>query len=359
MDEAIKYVCGENFHRRLWLPVSATHDRLRVTYSTTSNFSDDSLPAILFCGPMFGSRWFAILIDHLAATTGVRVICVDRPGMGGSTPVPLNIRIDVWLETVPAFLSALGVQHVSLLSHSAGTMYAFNTIYQLRDILDPRRPYLAIIAPWVHNEHSHVTLLTLASKIPAGLFSSWNGIVRLVQTRVAPTASWSGGILSSAANLFRAETGTIHSAELSPGDKYGVSEEVGECIDKLQLNWLLAESTTAGNDEALLCLKKAGANWGVCEDYEDYVRRLAEQERRLKHEGTANLKIDTFFAASDVMIGQGGQQYFERCWREGEVADAIDFGSTILPETDHDSALADLKKGALKQVFERIARHDQ
>ena len=65
--------------------------------------------------------------------------------MGGSTPVPQKIRIQVWLETVPVLLRILNVEKVSILSHSAGTLYALNTIYHLRDILDPEAPYVALI----------------------------------------------------------------------------------------------------------------------------------------------------------------------------------------------------------------------
>lgn len=65
--------------------------------------------------------------------------------MGGSTPVPQNVRMKVWLETVPILLKTLNVEMVSLLSHSAGTLYALNTIYHLRDILDPKAPYVGLI----------------------------------------------------------------------------------------------------------------------------------------------------------------------------------------------------------------------
>lgn len=78
IDEAIKYICANHFHRVLWLPPTAVHDKLRVTYSTTSNFTDESLPVALFCAPMFGSRWDSIFVDHLASTVGLRAICVDR-----------------------------------------------------------------------------------------------------------------------------------------------------------------------------------------------------------------------------------------------------------------------------------------
>lgn len=79
----------------------------------------------------------ALFQDHFIDTL--------RPGMGGSTPVPLSIRMKVWLETVPALLKEVDVQHISLLCHSAGTIYGLNTIYYLRHILDPERPYTAMI----------------------------------------------------------------------------------------------------------------------------------------------------------------------------------------------------------------------
>jgi len=65
--------------------------------------------------------------------------------MGGSTPVLLKIRMKVWLEAVPAVLQKLGIQHVSLFSHSAGTMYALVTLVHLRSILDPKAPYIAFL----------------------------------------------------------------------------------------------------------------------------------------------------------------------------------------------------------------------
>ena len=60
-----------------------------------------------------------------------------RPGFGGTTAVPLNKRVDTWLEIVPAVLEALGVKHVALMSHSAGTIYAFNTAVRLPHLLYP------------------------------------------------------------------------------------------------------------------------------------------------------------------------------------------------------------------------------
>lgn len=77
-DQAIRMVCARDFHQSLWLPETAEHSKLRVTFATTTNFDDVSLPAILFIGPMFSTRWNALHFDSLARKCDVRVICVDR-----------------------------------------------------------------------------------------------------------------------------------------------------------------------------------------------------------------------------------------------------------------------------------------
>lgn len=79
--------------------------------------------------------------------------------MGNSTDVPLAQRMSTWIETVPRLLAHLDIQHVSLASHSAGTMYLFNTLYHCRDILYPEKPmatvlgmlnFLQIILPFLY-----------------------------------------------------------------------------------------------------------------------------------------------------------------------------------------------------------------
>ena len=77
-EEAIRTICTKHFHQALWLPETANHSKLRVTYSTTTNFDNISLPAVLFIGPMFGTRWMALHFDKLARDCGARAICVDR-----------------------------------------------------------------------------------------------------------------------------------------------------------------------------------------------------------------------------------------------------------------------------------------
>lgn len=71
-------------------------------------------------------------------------MCV-RPGFGGSTSVAINVRMRVWLETVPALLQRLNVRSVAIVTHSAGAVYTLNTLFHYRSLFDPKAPYVAFL----------------------------------------------------------------------------------------------------------------------------------------------------------------------------------------------------------------------
>lgn len=68
------------------------------------------------------------------------------------------------------------------------------------------------------------------------------------------------------------------------------------------------------------------------------------------------LKVEAFFAGSDIMIAKRGQKYFEQCWQSEGVNGKVDFATSTFPKANHDSLLVDQKQGAMKIVFERIAQ---
>lgn len=197
------------------------------------------------------------------------------------------------------------------------------------------------------------------SKLPVGMFSSWNSVAGFIQQRIAPSVAWSGGIISSVSGMLNTST---DEGKNTPGKRYGTSEEVGKEIERLLVKYLFSEDTTAGNEEAKLCLKKdKDVSWGACENYEDYMTSLCTQEREKMSAGDSmqKLKVQAFFAASDMMIGKGGQEYFDQLWKQGNDSGVIDFESKELPETDHDSALLDQDAGAMERIFEQIAAGDK
>jgi len=380
-DRALETLSAGHLHQSLWLPQTTEHPRLRVTYATTSNFDDVSLPAILFIGPLFNSRYLVLEIDKLARDCGVRVIIPERyvlassevfhpnkvltkrsrPSTGGSTPVSLNIRMKVWLETVPALLRKTNVQHVSLVTHSAGGTYTLNTLAELRSILDPKAPFVGLLAPWVPTADSKAPLTSLASKLPANVINYLSPLQGFMVSKVAPTLSFSGGLVSSTAALVGGGAKVIDGPTQtgSPEDaaeKYGVDIETAKIMRSLVVKFNLAEDTTGANEEAKLCLMKGGkADWGALADYEACVQSIADREKERVQAGEVKLRMEAAFATSDVIIGKGGQEYFERCWRREGVAGSVDFASRTCEGVDHDGVLVDFHKGALKGFFESVA----
>lgn len=77
-DEAIQLFAQRCFHQCFHISATEKHDRLRVTFATTTNFEQTELPVVLFVGPMFGNRYFCLSFDKVAKENGVRVICIDR-----------------------------------------------------------------------------------------------------------------------------------------------------------------------------------------------------------------------------------------------------------------------------------------
>lgn len=65
---------------------------------------------------------------------------IHRFGFGKTPNVALEDRIDTYVAVVPKFLESLGVKHVALLSHSAGTLFNLNLLWHCRQILDPVHP---------------------------------------------------------------------------------------------------------------------------------------------------------------------------------------------------------------------------
>ena len=215
--------------------------------------------------------------------------------------------------------------------------------------------------PWVHNELSSATLMSMASKLPTSWFSGMSGLIQFINTRIAPVTSWSGGIVTSMTGLWKARSEDGDSDdETKAQETFGVDEQTAKEIDRLNMRYLFAESITGANEEALFCLKKSGPGlWGECDDYDVFIKSFVEREkirRRQGDPGARRLEIRMYFAESDVMIGEGGRKYFEKVWNQYGVIDIAHVDSKVMAQTDHDSVIIDVVKGGLRDVFEEIRR---
>jgi pimeloyl-ACP methyl ester carboxylesterase len=68
--------------------------------------------------------------DEITRRKGVRLICVDRPGYGGSTFQPGRTILD-WAKDVAALADKLDIRSFAVAGHSAGGPYALACTYSL------------------------------------------------------------------------------------------------------------------------------------------------------------------------------------------------------------------------------------
>ena len=128
---------------------------------------------------------------------------------------------------------------------------------------------------------------------------------------------------------------------------YGLSRDFQAELDTELPKRMFSENTLGANREALLCLKKGPEGlWGVCDDYEVFIKRLVQREKA----ETSKVKVRVFFAAEDSMVGVKGREYMNYCWKE---QDDLDFESRIVANTDHDSVLQSIE--VLESVFREVA----
>lgn len=144
MSDALTLISSKNFHRRVVLDTA--YGPLAVTFADIGCATG---PALLFIPGMFASRYLGIPMHVIAERAGVRLLVVDRPGMGASTDVPLSQRVAIWVDMLPRLLAHLGIPCVSLVSHSAGTIYLLNTWAYCREVVRPVITFLGIYQPYL------------------------------------------------------------------------------------------------------------------------------------------------------------------------------------------------------------------
>lgn len=374
---AAEYVNSARFHRRLTLPATDAHGELTVTYAIAGAQSTSAKTAF-FIGGMMGGRFLATLVDFLGEKLGLRIVVVDRPGMGGSTNVDVSQRIAVWLETVPLLMRELNAEHVSIISHSCGVIYALNTIYAYPEILPPANPTLHLFSPWVHPQQSGVTLMNVSSKLPAPLINHFSSVLSFVNQVVAPSIAFSSGAVTSASGLLlSSDTSTSDQGRKKKHERddlcreyRGASAAVTAARSDESMRRMWKEDITGANGEALLSLKKPQAgSWGVCENYETCPRELEARiterlSQRSQDASTSSpstteaqpvLHIRVFWAETDMMVGKKGEEYFDKCFKAHCTEQSrLTYRSETVEETDHES-LCHPQYGGLPKALQDIA----
>lgn len=185
-----------------------------------------------------------------------------------------------------------------------------------------------------------------------------------INDAVGSSLNFSSGVLERISAPFKARSAANAEEEQASVDSYGVDSATKKAIDRCIIEHLKAEGPTGINEECLMCMKKRNVSWEAAEDLPQCLEELLRQEKeRERAEGgkmQRKLAFRAFFSESDIMIGEGGQAYFEKCWTTNSgLAEAVDFKSVSTMGTNHDNIF--LARGpamvqALKEVSER-SRH--
>jgi hypothetical protein len=106
-------------------------------------------PVLVFLG-LGCVRYLIALYDELARAEGIRLICVDRWGLGKSQDVPTESRgLLEWANVVKEIMDRLKIDKFGILAHSAGVPYALATALKLKERIVGT---IHLLAPWVNME---------------------------------------------------------------------------------------------------------------------------------------------------------------------------------------------------------------
>lgn len=135
-----------------------------------AEYGDPSGAPLIFMHGVPSSRLSGVLLDEGARRNGVHLIAPDRPGYGGSDPLPDRTILD-WADDVSAFADGLGLDRFGVMGTSGGVPYALACAVRLPE----RLIYAAIIsglgplqsrAVMRGMNRESATLYTLASRSP-------------------------------------------------------------------------------------------------------------------------------------------------------------------------------------------------
>ncbi|KAJ5131743.1 hypothetical protein N7448_005901 [Penicillium atrosanguineum] len=126
----------------------------RVVHPTSGRtiaFSEVGNPkghVVLCCLGMGLTRYLMAFYDELARTLNLRLITLDRPGVGESGPHQLDEPSNPlsWPDDVAIVCNYLRVTKFSILAHSAGAIYALATALRIPQHIRGR---IHLLAPWI------------------------------------------------------------------------------------------------------------------------------------------------------------------------------------------------------------------
>lgn len=145
--------------------------------------SPNGKPLLYFHGYP-SSRLEANPIDEIACRRGLRVLALDRPGFGLSTPQP-HRRLRDWPVDVQAFAQGMGISRFAVFGVSGGGPFALACAYALPRHVLTGVGLFATAPPWAAGAQ-HVALYRRLTSVaanywPSGLRVTINALVGMVR----------------------------------------------------------------------------------------------------------------------------------------------------------------------------------
>ncbi|KAL4809762.1 hypothetical protein BDV18DRAFT_84422 [Aspergillus unguis] len=136
----LEYVTSSRLTQRVRHPTSG-----RVI--AFSEVGDPKGHMVLCCLGMGLTRYLMAFYDELARSLGLRLVTLDRPGVGESGPYLSDAGTPLsWPDDVAIVCNYLKITKFSILAHSAGAIYALATALRIPQHIRGR---IHLLAPWI------------------------------------------------------------------------------------------------------------------------------------------------------------------------------------------------------------------
>ena len=217
-DAVDAYLCSPRLNQKIRQP-----DTRRVI--SFSEVGDSEGSAVFCCVGMGLTRYIMAFYDELALTLKLRLITLDRPGVGDSEPhgdgdgTPLGwpgefsgraagfcgcrpkvfFLADVETDDVQAVCQALKITKFSILAHSAGAIYALAIALRMPQQIRGR---IHLLAPWIPPSQLSVAMSAQQDYPPAGAVPTSQKILRALPTPIFRVAN-SSFMSATSASLTR------------------------------------------------------------------------------------------------------------------------------------------------------------
>ena len=173
-DAVLEYLRAPRLNQKIRHPISGR----------TISFSEVGDPqgaAVLICVGMGLTRYVTAFYDELATTLRLRLITLERPGVGSSGSYPSSDKSGPlnWPDDVLTVCEQLKITHFSLLAHSAGAVYALATALILPHMVTGK---VHLLAPWIPPSQLEAVSNSASAAPPAAALPRSQRLLRVLPT---------------------------------------------------------------------------------------------------------------------------------------------------------------------------------